>query len=261
MAAGAGLGGSVDNCFLARWRPVAGLRGDLALDSREPTADVRRNDGVRTHWPCVLLFIGVLLLTRAEGYPPADQVDRWFRRWLRLAAIAPLVAIASLFAQDLSQLYLAIQFRRLMVGNGPTNMVYPTPPIIFMVSDDPWFIFSAFFLATVGAVPLALLLFRHLRGLAKRARSAHLAEHCTIVGNGTAAALVYIFGFVELANNAGEWGLKDNLVNSSTVGLWLTVVLGVVASLFMMWCIYLLLRFAVSFIAAAREIHRGLSGR
>jgi len=39
-----------------------------------------------------IFVVGVFLLTRREGYPPADRADRWLRRWLRRASITPLLA-------------------------------------------------------------------------------------------------------------------------------------------------------------------------
>jgi hypothetical protein len=39
----------------------------------------------------ILFFLGVMLLTRREGYPPADQADRRLRKILRLAAAVPLL--------------------------------------------------------------------------------------------------------------------------------------------------------------------------
>jgi hypothetical protein len=198
-----------------------------------------------------VFFIGVFFLSRREGYPPADRADRRLRRWLRLAALAPLLAIALEFATVAVRIYEWVQLRRAYATHN-YNLYYGISSIPDEICTA--FILAGFFVATVGTAPLPLLLFRHLRGLAKRARSAQLAEHCTIVGIGTAASLLYVAGAIELFENAPMLGLGDYWVDRSSVPLALMLILGVAAALFTLWCVYLLLRFTMSFVAAARDI-------
>ena len=67
--------------------------------------------------------------------------------------------------------------------------------------------------------PLPLLLFLHLRSLAKRARSADLAEHCLIVGIGTASAILVTGAYSVVAANAEAWGFGTYWQSRSTVAL------------------------------------------
>ena len=99
-----------------------------------------------------------------------------------------------------------------------------------------------------------LLLFAQLRGLATRARSAHLAEHCTIVSIGTAASLIYVFlaTYVLMLGMLGRFG--DNWTERSNVALTLVLLIGVTGILFPLWSLYLLVRFAMAFFIVARQL-------
>ena len=104
----------------------------------------------------------------------------------------------------------------------------------------------------LGAIPLPILLFGQLRSIAHRARSAHLAEHSTIVGIGNSLTFVYVGFFMLVAeiSRGAAWG--HNWLGRSSIALALMTVLAVSALLFAMWNAYLLVRFAVAFAKAAR---------
>lgn len=183
----------------------------------------------------LLLLAGVFLLTSREGYEPADEADRRLRRSLRWAAAAPLAAL--IIAHADTELT-----RRLAMSYGGPH--WSTMQLLVIT------------LGTIGCVPLPMLLFRHLRGLARRARSAHLAEHCTIVGLGTSITLVYVLVVLVVFENARELGFGDNWQGKSDVALILALILSVAATLFPLWSLYLLLSFAVAFRRAARRLRR-----
>jgi hypothetical protein len=108
-----------------------------------------------------------------------------------------------------------------------------------------WFIASA---------PLPLLLFTVLRGLAKRARSAHLAEHCTIVGIGASASLVVVATLGFVLANADSWGFGQWWTGRSNIAFAMMLVVSLAVSLFTLWSVYLLVRFAIAFRRAAGQL-------
>jgi MFS family permease len=172
----------------------------------------------------ICLFLGVILITRPEGYTPADLADHRLRRRLRMAAIPPLLMMGLLTeASD----YILVPERAM-------DAVVLTFLVLF-----------AF---------LPLLLFVHLRGLAGRARSAHLAEHCTIVGIGAFASTLYIAALFVVWNYADRWSLRTNWVSRSPVSLILMLVMAVASGLFILWSLYLLVRFAIAFWIAAGKL-------
>lgn len=181
------------------------------------------------------LFAGTWLLSTADGYPPADGADRRLRRSLRIAAVAPSVVMV---------LYLIVR-EAIMDALGRRGF-YRALPIVDIVLPV---------LSALLCAPLPLLIFMRLRGLAKRARSAHLAEHCLIVGIGASCALLCFAAFVVLSGNAEQLRLGQNWIGRSQVALGLMTVLGTGALLFTMWSVYLFVRFAVAFRGAARELH------
>jgi len=181
----------------------------------------------------LLVLAGVWLLTSPEGYPPADGADRRLRFALRAAAFVPVVAVLG------QNLVIYVQYRSATMQ--PAGWAGALATAVTLLS-------------TVGMAPLPLLLFMHLRGLARRARSAHLAEHCLIVGVGTAAAFAYA-GVVEfMTQHADALGLGSNWQTSSKVSLWLFVLASTAALLFTLWSLYLLVRFAIAFRRAARQL-------
>ena len=92
--------------------------------------------------------------------------------------------------------------------------------------------------------------------MAKRAHSAHLAEHCLIVGLGTALSLLYVDLVLILFENAEAFGLGSNWTNSSNWSLMLLLAMLVAATLFPLWSLYLLIRFAIAFSKAHRQLRR-----
>jgi cation transport ATPase len=167
----------------------------------------------------VLLALGVFLLTRPEGYAPADRADRGLRIRLRVLAIVPALAA--------------------YIWN------------LYGVELWPW---DSLFLVIVALLPLHL--FIHLRGLARRARSAHLAEHCMIVAIGTFASLLYVAAVNAIVNSPGNVSYYRGLVLWPKTTMLMMLVLGVASGLFLLWSIYLLMSFADAFWTAARTQRR-----
>jgi hypothetical protein len=189
----------------------------------------------------VLLLLGTLSLTRPEQYDSADRADRNLRRALRICAAAVLLALAMLHLDSY-----------LMVRSW-------SPFTIRQTSYAPrWssLALAAAALAAAAGIALPLLLFRHLRGLAKRARSAHLAEHCTIVGIGTSLSLVYAAIVWLIIENAERAGLGQRFINQSNAWLVLMLILLTAGGLFILWSLYLLTRFAIAFHIAARKLRK-----
>jgi hypothetical protein len=178
----------------------------------------------------IIFYTGILLLARSKGYPAADHADRWLRRWLRITALVPLL--------DFILACVALQW---------TSIDSEALPNIFIVG-------------VVAATPLPLLLFLRLRGLAKRARSAHLAEHCAIVGIGATVAVLCLAAEVAFAVNServeAALGLRENWENNSTAWLIIMVIFNVAVCLFLLWGIYLLVRFVIAFARAAIQASR-----
>jgi len=166
-------------------------------------------------------------LTRKEGYRSADIGDRWVRWLLRLAALTPLVgAIIIGVANEGSRF-----------GNPRLGVSYAKLAML------------AYWVGVAGSSPMPLLLFLRLRGLAKRARSAHLAEHCMIVGIGAALSTLAIAVAVPAV---------DYFERSGRLNMWspyataMGLLLAVSACLFGLWTLYLLVRFAIAFLQAGR---------
>jgi hypothetical protein len=176
----------------------------------------------------LLFMLGCWRLTKAEGYPPADATDRR-RRWaLRGVAFLPLLACGVLHLTPMN-----------WTRSSALEVIIGWLPLILL---------------TFASAPLPLLLFAQLRSLANRARSAHLAEHCGIVGVGTSFALIYVGGMVITAQFADRFG--SHWLDRSNSWM-LIMLLGCVLSLLMiLWSFYLLIRFAISFHKAARKLKR-----
>jgi len=180
-----------------------------------------------------LFLVGVLLLTAPEQYGPADRADRRRRRLLRLLAAIPLFGV---------------------VVEGALLASIETRYLRFV--DLEWWFFAVFLGVLAASIPLPALLFYQLRSLAKRAHSAHLAEHCAIVGIGMSSALLYAAVMSIIFAFADRWGLDPNWTSRSAVSLVLMVLCGVSATLLMFWSVYLLIRFAIAFHSAARELRQ-----
>jgi hypothetical protein len=194
----------------------------------------------------LLIAAGAWLLASPEGYPPADRADRRLRWSLRAAALAPAVMVV---AQNVE---------RYLRYNGGFWGVY----------DRGWNALNASMAASaLGIVPLPLLLFLVLRGLAKRARSAHVAEHCTIVGIGASAAVSCGLAMGLLVRHGEAWGLPHRWVQRSPAALFTAFGLSIAALLFAIWSVYVLARFAIAFRRTSRQLRgawraddRALSG-
>jgi hypothetical protein len=188
----------------------------------------------------LLLIAAVFLLTTPEGYPPADRADRTRRLLLRGSTVLPLLALWILHVATQLQLN---EFVRTGSASGVDDLLRT------------WG-FAAFLLGTVGVTPLPILLYLQLRSLAKRARSAHLAEHCVIVGAGNTLTLLYIPAYAVVQEYGARGAMGEHWYERSNVFMGMTLAAFVVALLFGLWNLYLLLRFAVAFMAASRTLRR-----
>ncbi len=224
----------------AGW-PFAGpVVEDLLVDVLGPTAYGRMlfrltvNTGYALS--AVVMFVGIWLPTSAEGYPPADLTDRRLRKFMRLAAVAPIAVICVYTIGE----------------NAIASTLYR-----YFNFYSAWGIVDAAIslLSALVCVPLPLLVFVRFRGLARRARSAHLAEHCAIVGIGASSALLYFALLVAISANDQAIGLGQNWIGRSDVALALITLLGAAALLFILWSVYLLVRFAVAFRRASRQLN------
>jgi hypothetical protein len=187
----------------------------------------------------VLLLFGVVLLTGPERYPPADRADRR-RRWaLRVAALLPLALVG---------------VQHVLIEN--TLRTRPLPAWYDSRPDPEFVPVAVQALLVAGCAALPLLLFLQLRSLAKRARSAHLAEHCAIVGVGNSLTLLYVAACFVIIEYAAAWGWGYYWIRRSPVALGLVVAIAVVSILFALWNAYLLVRFSVAFAGAARKLRR-----
>jgi hypothetical protein len=186
----------------------------------------------------VCLVAGVFFLTIREGYEPADQPDGGLRKGLRYAAWAPLVALTFLV------------FQAWIDWNYPRYAYYSANTSRWQPAE-----LAALIIATIGSLPFPLLLFARLRGLASRARSAHLAEHCQIVGIGTTLALVYAGVAWWVIDHGDEW-FGDYWFERSKSVIVVALVMCLLACLFVLWSLYLMIRFALAFRRASRELRR-----
>jgi hypothetical protein len=168
----------------------------------------------------LLLVAGVFLLTSREGYAPSDRADRWLRRGLRIAVLFP---VAWMIIVNLNIVFSSLSY---------TQSYFVTLAAVALSSLIP------------------LLLFLHLRGLAKRVRSPHLAEHCAIVGTGATFTCVYLAALI-IAKRGSE-----PEVTRGNFWLVLMLIASVSSSLFFLWSFYLMVRFAIAFHLAARHLRR-----
>jgi len=181
-----------------------------------------------------MLGLGAFFLTRREDYPPADRADRPLRvalRWLAMVPLASLVLLHVSFDYYMSGV---------LTGRSAADLEWLQP--------------AAMWLAALAGIPLPVLLFFRLRSLARRARSAHLAEHCAIVGIGTSCAVLYLVVTLVILAHADEWGWGTNWSGRSRVALGLIVAIATAAFLFTFWSLYLLIRFAIAFRRASKQL-------
>ena len=118
-------------------------------------------------------------------------------------------------------------------------------------TDKRWWVSRTFWrggssmekLLTIGCIPFVLLLFSHLRAIARRARSAQLMEYCYIVALGTSAALVYVASALWNTNKAHD-GFPDFQQWLLDVSLpFFVIVTAILLPLFVLWSLYLLTAF------------------
>jgi hypothetical protein len=178
----------------------------------------------------LFLLLGMIFLTRREGYPPADRADRRLRLILRSLAIAPLAGAILM--------HLALQYDLFGYHYAESRIWLPMD-----VAASCLLLWSSF----------PLFLFLHLRGLARRARSAHLAEHCMIVGIGASVTVLFAGVAVGFANH---YGRDVHQLDLFVAANWMVCVMTIAAMQFTIWTIYLLVRFAVAFWIAARQLRR-----
>jgi hypothetical protein len=185
-----------------------------------------------------IFLLGILMLTTREQYGPADRADRLRRTLLRILAVFPLLKVIAETA------IIGTLGRRIGSFGFP-----------YALSDEmEWLSFVASAVVLTASIPLPALLFYQLRSLAKRARSAHLAEHCTIVGIGMSSAILYGTAVLFTFQFAEQWGLATTWASRSPVSLVLILLCTLLAALFALWSIYLLVRFAIAFHLAARQL-------
>ncbi len=184
--------------------------------------------------PACVFLLGALNLTAREHYGPADRTDRNRRRWIRILAAMPLLGVA---CEGLLMWWSLSARTRWYATLG-------------------WDTFGIALVVLLACIPLPALLFYQLRSLAKRARSAHLAEHCAIVGIGTSIAVSYATAVVILFQFAEDWGVDPEWTSRSPVSLVLILLCSLSASLFAIWSFYLLIRFAIAFHSAACQLSR-----
>ncbi len=192
--------------------------------------------------PFAMLLTGCWLLTTPEGYPPADYADRRRRRIVRITALLP--AIAAVLKQLLPIAFFQISSRGIRTEHEWTTYLR------FVKYDQ-----GAFVVCIVVLAFMPLPLFLQLRNLARRARSAQLAEHCMIVGIGTTLAIVYISFVCALKSFQRELGLGIYWESRSTSWIVFLLIAGVMAGLLILWSLYLLIRFAIAFGIASRSLH------
>ena len=94
------------------------------------------------------------------------------------------------------------------------------------------------------------------RGLCPpRPALAHLYEHCRIVSVGSTISVIVI-GLIAVTLYKGDQWFSHRWSDQSPVPLILATILFTLAFLFLLWSLYLLLRFAIAFLFAARNLRR-----
>lgn len=186
----------------------------------------------------ILLVLGALMVTAREGFPVVDQADRKYRWAIRISSFTPLLAV------------LLMHVLTVLLESNLRAFRYD------VFATFRWLMTAAIGVATIGTTPLPVLLFFHLRRIAKRAHSAHLAEHCTIVGIGTSIALAYTAIVMLLMRHDRELNLDGRWMQRSNSWIVVVLVSGVAVLLFVIWSFYLMVRFAITFRLAARRLRK-----
>jgi hypothetical protein len=187
----------------------------------------------------LLILIAAFLVTTPEQYAPADRGDRVRRVFLRICAAAPL---------------LAMLFQHFMIELERRNLTVTAPSYELTPLGKLWVVVPI--LLTVGCLPYPLLLFYQLRSLAKRARSAHLAEHCAIVGFGMSFSPANVGVMLLIFETSRRWARDTYWTTRGNASLLLMLFMTLLATLMVLWSLYLLVRFAIAFGKASRELRR-----
>jgi hypothetical protein len=183
--------------------------------------------------PTVLLLgSGIFLLTRAEGYPLADQADQKRRRNMRIIALAVL-----------------------------TTLLLSVPLFLAHGIDDKEVRLQYILASLIGLEisPLVLLVFLQLRTLAGRMGSKFNRQHL-LFGGYIATAAIFLGCGIELLHALSDYfGTVGPLLGSADGSIAATVIslllpLSVVSLYF--WCIYVLLKFIIAFSKASTELRR-----
>ena len=190
-------------------------------------------------YAALILIIGAWLLTAREGYAPADRADRRQRSLATRRRVDAVDRIgdsvrhqpAVLADMELRQHRLRWTRCCSCSRSQRSPLVAPHCRCFCFCSSADW---------PNGAVR-------------------HLAEHCTIVGIGTSAALVYA-GFLWLVfEYADRW--SSYWTTRSPVSLVMMLVMCAASILFILWSVYLLVRFAVAFRRAGPSASREVESR
>lgn len=174
----------------------------------------------------LIFFCGTIWITWPEGRPDADHIDRVRRVAIRVFSFIFVLATVAM--------HYYIERKRWLwqlIGSLDTSFLAAI---------------------TFPLVPFPLLLFRQLRHLAHRVLSAHLAEHCAIVGYGMAGTFLFGPLILLLANSLGR-SQGDYWTTRSPVSLMILLAVGVAGGLFYLWTLYVSIRFAGAFWRARKQ--------
>lgn len=220
--------------------------------------------------PVVVLGMGVWLLTRSEPTVALTEGQRRRRWWLRALAWMPLAALCVFQVATLTQLlatlprrvdrgeyYYDHANRRLMqperpiyVERGSSHPATATGIILWQVAYRGGWLADG--LLTVGSAALPLLLFGHLRTLARRTGHARLVEHCGIVAWGLSGTLLLIAALAG-AGYVRSLGVGETWVRRSPEYTWLLSVGTAAWLVFAGWAVLTLARAARAFWITGRE--------
>jgi hypothetical protein len=125
--------------------------------------------------------------------------------------------------------------------------------VIAVICSRPEWLFA--FLMIVFISPLPILLFYHIRALARRTLRLSLAEHCAIVGIGTTATFWSIPAFVSLTWAIEAW-MGEGRSRNSQIIVWLLVIELCAWILFGGWSLLTLARGTHAFRKAAIQRKR-----
>lgn len=192
---------------------------------------VLRNPQLLLLLSTLLLITGAVLLAKREIRPADSGAKSDRRRGLVMTAILPTIALAWIVATN-------------------QETVFGDPAL----APRHWLDYSV---ACIACVPFPALLFRRLRGLAKRADRGDLAQHCTIVGVTTVLSLTAVAVLCTMHIGAKFFGVASYPLDDSTGAN--VVSLAIIAAVMVsyLWGLLTLARLAW----ALRRITRGIETR